>query len=589
MLARFNAATLQNGTLCCINRAIGQGFVDTEHWTFELISDGTIKAASIAIGSVGEAISVATYSANTDTCAAAIFTSDSNRTIYVNNTALTNTTAVSTPHVGDTQIGARVIGPNQFDTFRRLNSCLSEIAIYNTALSASDVAAFVAGRSPLLIQPKNLVLLSPFMNANSATVNLKGEPLTLNLYDGTVTDCVSPRLIPFVGARPGLGTIPVPVPTVSRRFYFIERMDNRIWPTIEDAWCLDAALAYPQPEPDATLEASSATGDGAIREYNIINGGSGYTSPIGQIQDAQGTGSGATVSLGLTSGAITTATATAIGADYVHPILTILDATGFGAVVQPLVSNYATFSANANVFDTGNIGDIIRMGGGQAEIVSFNSANSVIGNITVPITAITPNDPDDIPLPATSGNWSVTTPTGTVHGLWHLEGRTVSALANGGAVSDLTVTDGAVTLPVSASQVLVGLPFTAQLQTMYLDASGGPTIQSRRKSGVQAVLRVENSRAPEIGMNQPDAAAQPNQAQIPWTSGPPNGMTDVKFRTPSMPAGQPSPLFSGDLDLTALFGTYDYRGQVAVQQRDPVPLSLSAVVLWTTIGDSTGQ
>ena len=58
----------------------------------------------------------------------------------------------------------------------------------------------------------------------------------------------------------------------------------------------------------------------------------------------------------------------------------------------------------------------------------------------------------------------------TVPFLWHLEGETVVALANGYVVKDLTVTNGVVTLPTAASRVHVGFPFTAEIETLRLDA-----------------------------------------------------------------------------------------------------------------------
>ena len=46
--------------------------------------------------------------------------------------------------------------------------------------------------------------------------------------------------------------------------YVIERMDNRIWNSIEDCWCVDCGFSLDQPTPNATLTASSATGLGSI-------------------------------------------------------------------------------------------------------------------------------------------------------------------------------------------------------------------------------------------------------------------------------------------------------------------------------------
>lgn len=42
--------------------------------------------------------------------------------------------------------------------------------------------------------------------------------------------------------------------------YYSERFDNRLWNTVEDSFCVDAGLSYPQPAPDATLTPSGTTG-----------------------------------------------------------------------------------------------------------------------------------------------------------------------------------------------------------------------------------------------------------------------------------------------------------------------------------------
>lgn len=42
--------------------------------------------------------------------------------------------------------------------------------------------------------------------------------------------------------------------------YYSERMNNRIWSSIEDSWCVDCGLALPQPAPNATLSPAASTG-----------------------------------------------------------------------------------------------------------------------------------------------------------------------------------------------------------------------------------------------------------------------------------------------------------------------------------------
>ena len=70
-------------------------------------------------------------------------------------------------------------------------------------------------------------------------------------------------------------------------------------------------------------------------------------------------------------------------------------------------------------------------------------------------------------------------PANNISGLEHLEGRTVSALADGGVVEGLVVTGGAITLPYKAELVHVGIPYVCDLQTLVVnlnDDTAGATI-----------------------------------------------------------------------------------------------------------------
>ncbi|MCC8115808.1 MAG: hypothetical protein LIP18_01405, partial [Planctomycetes bacterium] len=65
------------------------------------------------------------------------------------------------------------------------------------------------------------------------------------------------------------------------------------------------------------------------------------------------------------------------------------------------------------------------------------------------------------------------TPTEVLRGLAHLEGKTVSCFADGAVHADLKVMNGAVTLTEKVSRAVVGLPFTAELETMDLEPIQG--------------------------------------------------------------------------------------------------------------------
>lgn len=58
-------------------------------------------------------------------------------------------------------------------------------------------------------------------------------------------------------------------------YYVSERFDNRLWNTVEDSFCVDAGLSYPQPAPNATLTPSAATGTITLTaSAGVFSGGS---------------------------------------------------------------------------------------------------------------------------------------------------------------------------------------------------------------------------------------------------------------------------------------------------------------------------
>lgn len=365
--------------------------------------------------------------------------------------------------------------------------------------------------------------------------------------------------------------------------YYAERMDNRSWTTPETCWCADAGLAYPMQYPAATLTAAAANGSANITSVLMIAGGSGYTAPVASAVDPSGQGTGATFTVTVASGAITSITPVASGTNYQPGTqIVITDATGSGAVAQPVITNIVTFSASTSVFSSGDVGDVIRVGGGKATITSFVSTTEVMANVTSPIMQTVPNDPNNTPVPQLSGAWSKSTPTATVTGINHLEGLQVSIVADGSVVPSQTVTDGTITLPHAASQILVGLPFTVQLQSVYLDPAGPITSQTKRKN-IQAVgLRVESSRGWSVGTNQVDASTQPNTIAAKWS-----GMIEVKERNATIDAGADIPLYTGDV-FTSVPASWATAGQIAVEQSYPMPLNVLAAVAYYNLGDTSG-
>ena len=149
-------------------------------------------------------------------------------------------------------------------------------------------------------------------------------------------------------------------------------------------------------------------------------------------------------------------------------------------------------------------------------------------------------------------------PADMISGLDHLEGETVAILADGNVLPQQVVTDGMVTLPVEASKVHVGLPYVSELETLPIgDTQGGV---ARRKKTVKVRARVERSRGMWVG---PERDVDNDN---------PINMTEMKR----------DPLWSSDLkteEIEVLTVPETSEGAtVIIQQRDPLPLSILAVI-----------
>jgi hypothetical protein len=143
----------------------------------------------------------------------------------------------------------------------------------------------------------------------------------------------------------------------------------------------------------------------------------------------------------------------------------------------------------------------------------------------------------------------------TISGLDHLEGQTVSILANGATHPDKTVASGSITLDRSSTNVKVGLAYKSILQTMRLDAgSQNGTSQGKTKRIYEITIRLFESIGVEVG------ESLDNMERIP-------------FRTSSDPMDDGIPPFTGD-KAVEFRGNYDTDGFIFVRQTQPLPLTI---------------
>jgi len=146
-------------------------------------------------------------------------------------------------------------------------------------------------------------------------------------------------------------------------------------------------------------------------------------------------------------------------------------------------------------------------------------------------------------------------PVTTLSGLDHLEGETVSILADGATHPDKVVSSGSITLDRSASKVKVGLSYTSLLQTMRIDAgSQNGTSQSKTKRIYEITARLYESIGVEIG---PDL----------------NNMERIPFRSSANAMDSGINVFTGDKEIE-FRGNYETDGFIFVRQTQPLPLTI---------------
>jgi hypothetical protein len=159
------------------------------------------------------------------------------------------------------------------------------------------------------------------------------------------------------------------------------------------------------------------------------------------------------------------------------------------------------------------------------------------------------------------------TPTSTVSGLGHLEGKTVGVLGDGNVFPPAVVSGGAIALDNPASQIIIGLPYSAELETLDLDV-GDPTIQGKRKKVSAVTVKLENSRGIKVGGV--------------YESGDYTRLTEVKERRAQM-YGTPIGLLTGQ-ERVILDPSWNSNGRILIRQDNPLPCTILAAIPEVDLG-----
>jgi hypothetical protein len=149
--------------------------------------------------------------------------------------------------------------------------------------------------------------------------------------------------------------------------------------------------------------------------------------------------------------------------------------------------------------------------------------------------------------------------TATVTGLNHLEGVSVTILADGAAHADKTVSGGTITLDRSASKIHIGYGYTSLVETLRMEAGAEDGVAQGKIKRIHGVTaRFYQTVGAELG---PDI----------------NNLDRLPFRDSSMNMDEAVPLFSGDKEISFPSG-YDNDAKIVIRQTQPLPMTVLAIM-----------
>lgn len=241
---------------------------------------------------------------------------------------------------------------------------------------------------------------------------------------------------------------------------------------------------------------------------------------------------------------------------------------GTGANVQD--AEGVIFTADASSFVVGDVGREIHYRYSEineddgrtlnwfmakAVITAYTSATVVEATIAYPFPDLTA---------IASGGWRLSVTE--LSGLGHLEGETVSILADGAEHPDVVVTSGEIALDTPSSKIHVGLRCRCRLQTMRLNAGAADGTSQGKTSRInKLVIRLLETMGIKYGTSF-------------------SNMSEVDFRSTSDLMDNAVPLFTGDT-IVDWPGDYDNDPWICLEQSNPQPSTIVGLMPTTSTYD----
>lgn len=222
-----------------------------------------------------------------------------------------------------------------------------------------------------------------------------------------------------------------------------------------------------------------------------------------------------------------------------------------------LYPNPLTLTVGAPTFTPGMVGrSVIMYGGGSETAIGNLLTVKIIGYTSPTVVTVEPQTvvPDSLRGVAAT-RWGLA--ASTISGLGHLEGKTVSILADGNVLPQVVVEGGVVVIDGPALVAHIGLPFTSDFETLDVTLQNNQAFLGQKKRINSVVVLCQESRGMSAG---PDA----------------EHLKPCKQRSTEN-YGEPIELLTGRAEID-IDSTWDDSGRFLIRQSDPLPLTILGVM-----------
>lgn len=229
------------------------------------------------------------------------------------------------------------------------------------------------------------------------------------------------------------------------------------------------------------------------------------------------------------------------------------------AIILQQVTTAVTYDTNNNAIPVGTVIDSVTL-----KILAYTSA-----------TVVTVQPGKTVPA------WAQATPLNTwgkaVHTftIGNLPSSPVTGLGDGNVIPAGT-TNGSGVFTTANNQnylrVVLGLPIVARLQTLSIESVQGETLMNKNKRVSEVTIYFYASRGGKMG--------QSFNALFPWVQ---RGLVSVPA-VPWEPWNQSVYLYTGPA-IVPIQGTWEIYGQMCLEQTDPLPVGISAIVVTAEVGN----